>query len=80
MTHRNDSKSTKVGGTNINDGELVWLQVGGATSPNKTDARGEYLAVQGQTGHVNDSWFAHFTFLGLLGALADKFKQFWETP
>ena len=85
MTALADAKFAKLRGLGktgaINDMTLAWLQDGGATSPQITDAWVEWLAIQGfTTGDRNTDWFAYLRSQTHTGALNDMELQFWSAP
>lgn len=74
----NDCILAATGGPTVPDGLLAYYRANGATSANRVDAEGEFLAAQGfGTGDLGDRWYAYLGSLGYTGSLNDRLLAFW---
>jgi hypothetical protein len=86
MKHRNDHKKQKLladlGRTdgNISDLGYDWLIQQGVQAGHINGMWAEYNALQGAPGHINDGFFQWLGDLLHLGALPDRWRDFWSSP
>jgi len=87
MAHVNDLKKSAfqtaivTTGENIDDLEIEWLQVKGATSNHVNDAWIEVFAltlVAAATGNYNDDAYAYLGSLGHVGTLNERWFKFYS--